>query len=70
MLLSPGFSVPAEKKQKKVEKEVTTSKAKSCTDKPAKSGSDSRSVKAPTDASFLQNFTRNSPTVFIIWMLC
>ena len=43
-LQSPGLSAPAEKK--KVEKE----KAKSSTDKPAKSGTDSRSAKASTDA--------------------
>ena len=51
MLQSPDFTGPAEKKPKKVEKEkATTSKAKSSTDKPAKSGTDSRLAKVSTDA--------------------
>ena len=55
-LQSPGFSGPEEKKAKKVEKEkATASKAKSCSDKPAKPVPDSnRSAKASTDVRFAE----------------
>ena len=55
-LQSPSFSGPAEKKQKKMEKEkATTSKAKSSTDKPAKPVSDSsRSARASTDSKIAE----------------
>ena len=53
-LQSPGSREPVGKKQKKVEKEKATTKAKSYTDESAKSVLDSRSAKASTDTKLAE----------------